>query len=160
MNISTLTNTEGTKSVKEAAPGLLVHGYRRQKVLKLPTCIRQSKIPNNANDIPSAMSVQDWPHLQHLAKKLISVEEGNKLELMLLIGSNLPQVFISRHDIAKGDREPFARLTDLGWTLMGNITSETNQKVVANHVDAVVNRAVAAPFSRSNITFKVKPETQ
>ena len=159
MNISTLTNTEGTKSVKEAAPGLLVRGYRRQKVLKLPPCISQSKIPSNVDDIPNAMSVQDWPHLQHLAKELISIEEGNKLELGLLIGSNLPQVFISRQDIAKGDHEPFARLTDLGWTLMGNTTPENNQKVLANYVDVVVNRSVALPLKRSNVTFKVKPET-
>ena len=160
MNISTLTNTAGTHSNRMAATDLLVRGYRQQKYLALPHCISQSRIPSNKCDIPNAMTIQEWPHLKHLTRELISEEEGNKLELGLLIGGNMAQVFIPREVIVRGDHEPFARLTDLGWTFMGNAQSTYHPKAVTNHAHAIVNRSVTEPVHRSNITFRVQSEMQ
>ena len=156
MNISTLTNTESKPSRRVAATGLLVRGHCKQRYLELPLCISQNKIPCNPEEIPDSMSVQDWPHLKHLSSEFISAEEGRKIELGLLIGSNLPQVFISRKEVSRKDHEPFARLTDLGWILMGNTAWPASGSMKAPHSHTIVNMTVAQPINRCNITFKMK----
>lgn len=126
IKISTLTDIRGAESNRQSASGLLVRGYNKDKYIALPPCISQCKIPYNSEEIPNSRSVQDWPHLRHLSTEFISAREGEPLELGLLIGNNLPQVFISRQEISRGDHDPFARLTDLGWTLKGNISQPQN----------------------------------
>ncbi|KAF6016945.1 hypothetical protein EB796_024754 [Bugula neritina] len=153
MNISTLTDVQGSTSSRQTATGLLVRGYNRQKYIELPTCVSQAQIPFNRNEIPDSMSVQDWPHLRHLASEFITAREGNQLTLGLLIGGNLPQVFMSRQEITAGDNVPFARLSDLGWLLMGNTTKNSTHKNPRNLL-AIVNLAVLQPTTRENISFK------
>ncbi|KAF6035577.1 hypothetical protein EB796_006104 [Bugula neritina] len=153
MNISTLTDVQGSTSSRQTATGLLVRGYNKQKYIELPTCVSQAQIPFNRNEIPDSMSVQDWPHLRHLASEFITAREGNQLTLGLLIGGNLPQVFMSRQEITAGDNVPFARLSDLGWLLMGNTTKNSTHKNPRNLL-AIVNLAVLQPTTRENISFK------
>ena len=157
MNISTLTDIDGAKSNRQAATGLLVRGYKKQKYLELPLCVSQSQIPFNRNEIPDAMSVQDWPHLQHLIPEFITAREGSSLTLGLLIGSNLPQVFMSRQEVVADDNAPFARLSDLGWLLMGN-TRHHNTLTSLHESPKIVNLAVSQPITRKNISFKIQAE--
>ncbi|XP_067941083.1 uncharacterized protein [Watersipora subatra] len=162
MKISTLTDTEGTDSMRQAASGLLVRGYHQSRASRLPPCISTSRIPFNSEEIPNATSVQNWPHLQHLASQFISAQKAASLELGLLIGNNLPHVFISRQEISREDHEPFARLTDLGWILMGNATNSAHSYNSCAHTiqsGTIVNLAVQQPTTRKCISFKIKTET-
>ena len=154
MNISTLTDVNGSYSDRPAAFGLIVRGYNQQKRIALPPCVSQSEIPSNPDEIPNSTSVLDWPHLRHIATELIPVNKSRSLELGLLIGGNLPQVFMSRQEITRGDHEPFARLTDLGWTLMGNMENQPHK----HRSSTIVNLAVHQPTSRDTISFKVHAE--
>lgn len=157
VNISTLTDTDGSKSTRKRVTGLLVRGYQKQKIVALPSCISQNKIPCNREEIPNALSVQDWPHLCSLASELISEQESKVVDFGLLIGGNLPQVFMSREERVGGDHEPFARLTDLGWTLMGNASPVVNEHVLAHPI--IVNLAVSEPIARSNISYRIQLQT-
>ncbi|XP_067932905.1 uncharacterized protein [Watersipora subatra] len=162
MKISTLTDTEGTDSMRQVASGLLVCGFHQSRASRLPPCISTSKIPFNSEEIPNATSVQNWPHLQHLASQFISAQKAASLELGLLIGNNLPHVFISRQEISKEDHEPFARLTDLGWILMGNATNPAHSYNSCAHTiqsETIVNLSVQQPTTRRCISFKIKTET-
>ena len=94
MNISTLTDVNGSYSDRPAAFGLIVRGYNQQKRIALPPCVSQSEIPSNPDEIPNSTSVLDWPHLRHIATELKPVNKSRSLELGLLIGGNLPQVFM------------------------------------------------------------------
>ena len=161
VNISTLTDADGCKSTRGHAAGLLVRGYRKQKIIPLPLCINQNKIPYNQEEIPNSLSVQDWPHLRDIAPELISEQDSKTVDLGLLIGANFPQVFISREECVRADHEPFARLTDLGWILMGRtITQEipTEKWIASCRTTIVTNRTVNAPINREHVAFKIKPD--
>ena len=153
MNISTLTDVNGSYSDRPAAFGLIVRGYNQQKRIALPPCVSQSEIPSNPDEIPNSTSVLDWPHLRHIATELIPVNKSRSLELGLLIGGNLPQVFMSRQEITRGDHEPFARLTDLGWTVMGNTTKHESS--------TISNLAESQPsFSDSSPSLQYLPKSE
>lgn len=155
MKISTLTDVNGSQSDRQAAFGLSIRGYNKQKRIALPPCVSQSHIPSNPDEIPNSTSVLDWPHLRHIATELIPVNKSQSVELGLLIGGNLPQVFMSRQELTRGDHEPFARLTDLGWTLMGNVGHQPHER----QSSTIVNLAVHQPTTRDTISFHVHTDS-
>lgn len=146
LNMSTLTNTDGHEHKTQEVFGLRIRGYNTQKYVNLPNLYAHSKIPIDRNNIPTPESVRKWPHLRHLSDKLMPLR--NDVEVGLLIGGNATQAFIPRDYVVGADNEPFAKLTDLGWSVMGdsaNINSQT----------ATVNMSVMHPLSREKVTFEV-----
>ncbi|XP_067947596.1 uncharacterized protein [Watersipora subatra] len=147
VKLSTLTDVQGSHVHCKEVNELVIRGFKRQKRLELPACISQTEIPVNPEHIPNAMSVQDWSHLRCISHELISQEESESVHLGLLIGNDLTQAFIPRKVISRADHEPFAKLTDLGWCIMGN-TAQTKSNLITVH------RAVIEPIERQYVTFQ------
>ncbi|KAJ8038907.1 hypothetical protein HOLleu_16467 [Holothuria leucospilota] len=101
--------------------GLEVRGHNSSLKLPLPIAFTRYAIPVNASHIPSPDTAQNWPHLQGIAKELMPVSQ---LEVGLLIGYNCPRALIPRKVIPPSRDGPYAQLTDLGWGIVGMISSD------------------------------------
>lgn len=62
---------------------------------------------------------------------------------------------MSRQELTRGDHEPFARLTDLGWTLMGNVGHQPPER----QSSTIVNLAVHQPTTRDTMSFHVHTDS-
>lgn len=70
----------------------------------------------NRDHIPTHETAKQWPHLAAIAVQmppLLSCDVG------LLIGFNCPRAIKPRQMIDGKDNEPYAVLTDLGWSIVG-----------------------------------------
>ena len=153
LNMSTLTDTNTLVDAR-IVNDLRVRGYKSKKHINMPTIHSQVSIPTNRNHIPTASSVEAWPHLAHLSKELLSESLGKHMEVGLLLGYDVPQAHISRDVISRGDDEPFATRTDLGWCFMGNSPKPGRNpfchRVICEPVKGRLNR----------VTFQCCPEDQ
>lgn len=152
LNMTTLTETNGKKIKSRKVNGLQIRGYNQDKLVVMPTVYSQTEIPVNRKHIPNARSVENWPHLAHLASKLIPDNQNHTVGL--LIGSDMSQVFIPREVIAGADHEPFAQLTDIGWCVIGNTGSQKPPSTVAMH------RTVVEPLERDIVSFRCHTESR
>jgi len=106
IDMCTLTDVNGKKEKRKEVSALRVRGYKQQKHLDMPIICSQSKIPAAVEQIPNPQSGLMWPHLRHLADQLIT--NTTEIDIGLLIGSDLSQVFLPRDVISGADHEPFA----------------------------------------------------
>lgn len=147
LKMATLTETEGKKTQRKEIGGLRIRGFNYAKIVKLPLVCSQSRVPTNPRHIPTSLSVQEWPHLRRLADELMPAS-GQDLEVGILIGGNVPQAFMPRDQIIASDHEPWAKLTDLGWCIMGNTSTDDLPELVT------VSRAVSLPLEKYCVSFR------
>ncbi len=100
----------------ERTSGLRVRGFNSTEYIDLPPAYTKDCIPVNREHIPTHETAKRWRHFAAIADQippLLSCEVG------LLIGYNCPRSLIPRRVITGTDDEPFAILTDLGWSIVG-----------------------------------------
>ncbi|XP_063436812.1 uncharacterized protein LOC134718246 [Mytilus trossulus] len=73
-------------------------------------------MPANRSHIPTAEMALRWSYLEHIAEKLMPVQD---CEFGLLIGYNCPRALIPREVIPSIDNGPYGQKTDLGWGIVG-----------------------------------------
>ncbi|KAL6490035.1 hypothetical protein MHYP_G00003800 [Metynnis hypsauchen] len=156
----------------EKASGLRVRGYNSTVHIKLPPAYTKDCIPVNRDHIPTHETAKRWSHLTVIADKippLLSCEVG------LLIGYNCPKTLVPRQVIPGKDDEPYAVLTDLGWSIVGCSAPHTDAQSIpsSEHAtdiktknltfsDTTVERALGIHWSieSDSFTFKVVPKDQ
>ncbi|KAL7841403.1 hypothetical protein SRHO_G00250940 [Serrasalmus rhombeus] len=118
----------------ERASGLRVRGYNSAVHIKLPPAYTKNCIPVNQDHIPTHETAKRWSHLTVIADKippLLSCEVG------LLIGYNCPKTLVPRQVIPGKDDEPYAVLTDLGWSIVGCSAPHNHAQVSTGHCHRV-----------------------
>ncbi|KAL7870544.1 hypothetical protein SRHO_G00080410 [Serrasalmus rhombeus] len=118
----------------ERASGLRVRGYNSAVHIKLPPAYTKDCIPVNRDHIPTHETAKRWSHLTVIADKippLLSCEVG------LLIGYNCPKTLVPRQVIPGKDDEPYAVLTDLGWSIVGCSAPHNDAQVSTGHCHRV-----------------------
>ena len=105
--------------------GLQVRGYNSTTQISLPSTYTRESIPSNTAHIPTPEVVHDWPHLRQLSNELVPLQE---VEIGLLIGYDCPRALLPRDVIPPEGEGPFGLKTDLGWSVVGLISSSpTNE---------------------------------
>ena len=96
--------------------GLVVRGYDNEIRIPLPTTFSRKIIPANHSHIPTPEVARQWPHLNHIADKLLPLAD---CEVGLLIGYNCSRALAPRDVIPPVNNEPYGQRTDLGWGIVG-----------------------------------------
>ena len=112
----------------EKLVNLQVRGYKNEKKITLPPVYTREFIPVNRSHIPTSETASQWPHLERLADKLPPMLN---CEVGLLIGYNCQQALLPREVLSGKGNQPYAQLTDLGWSIVGCSSQ------VTNHSDAI-----------------------
>ena len=97
------------------------------------------RLPVSSRSIPKQSELQPWNHLCD-----IQLPEAEEDEVMLLIGSDVPEAFWS-YDERRGHRkEPYALKLLLGWTLIGPANQPGNDFHVnfIRHEDELLHKQV------------------
>ncbi|VDI18897.1 Hypothetical predicted protein [Mytilus galloprovincialis] len=96
--------------------GLVVRGFDSEVRIPLPQVFTCDIIPANRSYIPTAEMARRWSYLEHIAEKLIPVQD---CEFVLLIGYICPRALIPREVKPSIDNGPYGQKTDLGWGIVG-----------------------------------------
>lgn len=115
LRLSTMS-AKSTVIACEKLVNLQVRRYKHKKKNPLPPVYTREYIPVNRSHIPTSETALKWPHLERLADKL-SPMLG--CEVALLISYNCQQALLPRKVIVGEENQPYAQLTDLGWTIVG-----------------------------------------
>ncbi|KAK7891878.1 hypothetical protein WMY93_023841 [Mugilogobius chulae] len=126
---------------------LQVRGYQSKQRIALPPVFTREFIPANKSHIPTSETASKWPHLEKLADKLPPLLE---CEVGLLIGYNCQQALLPREVLAGAENQPYAQLTDLGWSIVGcsyQVHSQsdvigTSHRVIVREVTPAVQQTV------------------
>ncbi|RXN16504.1 hypothetical protein ROHU_027490 [Labeo rohita] len=103
---------------------LRVRGYSSSVHISLPPVYTKECIPVNYDHIPTQETAMNWSHLKVIADKMAPLLN---CEVGLLLGYNCPRVLAPRQVILGKDEEPYAILTDLGWSIVGCSTPSINE---------------------------------
>ncbi|GAA6081882.1 uncharacterized protein LOC113055348, partial [Tachysurus ichikawai] len=104
----------------ERVSGLNVRCYSSNVVLSLPPAYTKDSIPVNRTHIPTCDTARQWKHLSTIVDKITPLQD---CEIGLLIGYNCPRALAPKHVILGVDDEPYAVHTDLGWSIVGRLSS-------------------------------------
>ena len=138
-----LTTMMGENMVfkSERTSGLRVRGFNSTVHIKLPPAYTKDCIPVNKQHIPTHETAKRWRHLTAIADQippLLSCEVG------LLIGYNCPRTLVPRRVITGKDDEPFAILTDLGWSIVGCSAPHSDSQLLNSHCHRVTVKELPA----------------
>ena len=109
--------------------------------IKLPPAYTNDCIPVNKQHIPTHETAKGWRHLTAIAHQippLLSCEVG------LLIGYNCLRTLVPRRVITGKDDEPFAILTDLGWSIVGCSAPHSDSQMSNSHCHKVTIKELPA----------------
>ncbi|KAL4008603.1 hypothetical protein ACER0C_002455 [Sarotherodon galilaeus] len=131
----------------EKLVNLQVRGYKQEKRITLPPVYTREFIPVNRSHIPTSETALSWPHLERLADRLPPMLE---CEVGLLLGYNCQQALLPREVIAGEENQPYAQLTDLGWSIVGCMSQVQNHnddigishRIIVREVTPAVQQAV------------------
>ena len=113
----TINTVNQSKVINGSEVDLTVCSADGRESVSIPKAWSISKLPISLNSLPSESDINKWPHL-----KGIPFPEINANEVMLLIGSDSPEVFWSLEE-RRGDRkQPYAVRSILGWTILGPVS--------------------------------------
>ncbi|KAJ8015871.1 hypothetical protein DPEC_G00001030 [Dallia pectoralis] len=104
----------------ENVSGLRVRGYSSPVVLNLPPAYTKDSIPVNRTHIPTCDTARHWKHLSTIVDTIPPLQD---CEVGLLIGYSCPKALAPKQVILGGDDEPYAVHTDLGWSIVGRLSS-------------------------------------
>ncbi|ROI37047.1 von Willebrand factor A domain-containing protein 5A [Anabarilius grahami] len=125
---------------------LQVRGYHSKQRIALPPVFTREFIPANKSHIPTFETALKWPHLERLADKLPPLLE---YEVGLLIGYNCQQALLPREVLAGTENQPYAQLTDFGWSIVGCSYQVHNQSDVIGTSHRVIVREVTPTVQQS-----------
>lgn len=131
---------------------LQVRGYDLHKRIQLPPLFTREFIPADRSHIPTSETVLKWPHLQELANK---IPPQLDCEVGLLIGYNCQQALLLREILSGEENQPYAQLTDLGWSIVGssNQSSDYGDAIGTSH--RIIVQQVT-PFAQPSVELKNK----
>lgn len=118
---------------------LQVRGFHSKQRIALPPVFTREFIPANKSHIATFETALKCPHLERLADKLPPLLE---CEVGLLIGYNCQQALLPREVLAGTENQPYAQLTDLGWSIVGCSYQVHNQSDVIGTSHRVIVREV------------------
>jgi hypothetical protein len=99
--------------------GLVVEGIYDNIQLHLPPVLECDNIPENHAEIPTPDIVLHYPHLRDVSDYLLPFDES--MQIMLLIGRDLPEAHHVIEQRIGPPRSPFAQRSPLGWTIIGDV---------------------------------------
>ncbi|XP_067279675.1 uncharacterized protein [Pseudorasbora parva] len=120
---------------------LRVRGYNSSVHINLPPVYTKECIPVNRDHIPTQETAKNWSHLKVITDEmspLLSCEVG------LLIGYNCPRVLAPRQVILGKEDEPYAILTDLGWSIVGCSTPGFKDSTAVSLCHRIVTKEIPA----------------
>lgn len=112
------------------------------KPLQIRQAYSRSFIPVDRSYIPTNKTAQGWPHLQHIANKLPSLQD---CEVGLLIGYNCPSALAPLEVITGEENKPFAQRTELGWSVIGPSNPHLDRQGDQSFVHRVAVKEIATP---------------
>lgn len=129
---------------------LIVESINDNRQLKLPPVLECDSIPNSQAEIPTPDIALHYPHLQDIARDLHPLDPS--MEILLLIGRDLPEAHHVIDQRLGPSRFPFAQQSPLGWTIIGDIC------LAGKHIPSLqVNRTYV---DRSGRPTMLEPCTQ
>ena len=124
LKLSTMT-AKHTIIQSSRISGLQVRGFNSDLRISLPPTYTREFIPADRSHIPTNETAKKWSHLQQISDELPPIQS---CEVGLLIGYNCPQALLPREILAGDeDNQPFAQRTDLGWSVVGCVSSQLVQ---------------------------------
>ena len=124
LKLSTMT-AKDTIIQSSRISGLQVRGFNSDLRISLPPTYTREFIPADRSHIPTNETAKKWSHLQQISDELPPIQS---CEVGLLIGYNCPQALLPREILAGDeDNQPFAQRTDLGWPVVGCVSSQLVQ---------------------------------
>lgn len=127
-----------------AVSNLTVRGMYSDEKITIPVSYTQDYIPAEAAQIPTRDTASKWPHLKNIVNSIPALQD---CKVGLLIGYNCPQALIPRETISGNkSSDPFAVKTDLGWSIVGGINSNSSicHRVHVTEVPQITPRDVLA----------------
>ncbi|XP_062848434.1 uncharacterized protein LOC134310729 [Trichomycterus rosablanca] len=125
----------------ERVSDLCVRGYDSTIHIDLPSTYTKDCIPANREHIPTRETAKHWEHLTTIADSLPPLLD---CEVGLLIGYNCPRTLVPRRVISGKDNEPYAILTDLGWSIVGCSTLQAGTFMATGHCHRVTVKELPA----------------
>jgi len=119
LKLSTMTSSSSVSC--GVVSDLLVKGVNLDTPVRIRRCYTRDHIPSDRRHIPTRNTAEAWPHLQHLAREMLALQD---FEVGLLIGYNCPQALAPKETVVGGESEPYAIRTDLGWSIVGSVDSQ------------------------------------
>nr|XP_006820436.1 PREDICTED: uncharacterized protein LOC102805132 [Saccoglossus kowalevskii] len=95
---------------------LRVRGMSSSVCIDIPQSYTRDIIPTDRSHISTTDTAKRWSHLQRIAHELPPLQD---CEVGMLIGYNCPQALVPRETIIGKSNEPYAVMTDLGWSVVG-----------------------------------------
>lgn len=109
---------------------LTLRGMNSAKRINLREAFER-EIPACRDHIPTTETAQRWNHLQHLAPKIPPLL---KCSIGMLIGYDCSDALAPRQMVTGERGQPFAILTDLGWSIVGgSCVPEPNTAMAITH---------------------------
>ncbi|XP_067432783.1 uncharacterized protein [Thunnus thynnus] len=116
LKLSTMTSRTTLVS-SQRVDNLQVRGFYTDKKISLPPVYTRDFIPANRTHIPTDETAKAWSHLEHLQGEIAPLQD---CEVGLLIGYNCSQALLPREVVSGKENQPYAQLTDLGWSIVGH----------------------------------------
>lgn len=123
-----------------------------EKRIQLPPLYTREFIPADRSHIPTSETALKWPHLEQLADKIPPPLE---CEVGLLISYNCQQALLPREILSGEESQPYAQLTDLGWSIIGCSDPASNYGDAIGISHRIIVRQVT-PEAQPSVELKKK----
>ena len=125
-----LATVNGSSEIQRGQEvSLMIKGVNSHEVFELENVWTADTLRLPKGSAPSHKDVEDWPRLTGIDLPQIESDE-----IMLLIGSDVPEAHWV-YDQRRGKRgQPYVVRTPLGWTLMGPVNSCANDSFSVNFI--------------------------
>ena len=127
------------------ADNLMIQSCCGDTTFELPPVLECSSIPDERSEIPTPEIARSFDHLRDIADYIPPLD--NDIDILLLIGRDLPEAHHVQEQIIGPRKTPFAQKLALGWVLVGDIClGKVHRPVKVN-----VNRTHIMPDGRGTI---------
>ena len=150
--LSLSTMTANNKIVKcQRFENLVIRGLNGNLKIPLPQVYSRKTIPINHQHIPCTDMIDSWPHLEILRDK---IAPKFNCEVGLLIGYDCPTAMKPTNAVSApaNTNGPFGLETELGWGIVGVISSNTTTNTDKDSI-GISHGIAAIPLTGSQIVL-------
>ncbi|KAL1267084.1 hypothetical protein QQF64_002759 [Cirrhinus molitorella] len=101
------------------AHGFIIESADGEISFPLPTLIECNSMPDNRDEIPTAVAALHHSHLKAIADKIPPIDPN--AEILLLLGRDIIRAHKVRRQLNGPHDAPYAQKLDLGWVIVGNV---------------------------------------
>ncbi|XP_067282638.1 uncharacterized protein [Pseudorasbora parva] len=101
------------------AHGFIIESADGEINFPLPTLIECNSMPDNRDEIPSAVAALHHSHLKVIVDKIPPIDPN--AEILLLLGRDIIRAHKVRKQLNGPHDAPYAQKLDLGWVIVGNV---------------------------------------